>query len=106
MLGYRTKVGVLPFYDAHPNLVRRTTTAAIDCVWVGDITYLKVGTAWRYLAVVMDRCSPPHSAADSPARDSYSTATSAQNTSRRCCARSPQRTECDNAHMESFFHSI
>src|SRR5438093_12025652 len=28
-----------------------------DQVWVGDITYWKVGTAWRYLDVVVDKWS-------------------------------------------------
>lgn len=57
VLGYRAKAGVHRFFDAHPNLVRRGAATTLDRVWVADITYLKVGVTWRYLAVVMDQCS-------------------------------------------------
>ena len=45
------------FFGSLPNRQHEHPAAAPDQVWVGDITYLKVGTIYRYLAVVMDRCS-------------------------------------------------
>ena len=54
---YRANPGLHGFYTSIPNrqLDRRTTGP--DQVWVGDITYLRVAGAWRYLAAVMDRYS-------------------------------------------------
>lgn len=54
---YRRIPGLHGFFTSIPNrqLDRLATTP--DQVWVGDITYLKVGSTWRYLAVVMDRYS-------------------------------------------------
>ncbi|MFZ3260127.1 MAG: hypothetical protein WA135_04565 [Thiobacillus sp.] len=43
------------FSGSLPNRQHEHQAAAPDQVWVGDITYLKVGTIYRYLAVVMDR---------------------------------------------------
>jgi transposase InsO family protein len=137
VLGYRAKAGVHRFFAAHPNLVRREVTRAIDRVWVGDITYLKVGTAWRYLAVVMDRCSRRVLAWTlQPRRDGtvtrdvlaaalrrrspapglifhsdrgseylaerLRTFLAAQGVRQSACTSGPG----DNAHMESFFHSM
>ena len=45
------------FYGRIPNRQLEVAITYPDQVWVGDITYLKVGALWRYLAVVMDKCS-------------------------------------------------
>lgn len=54
---YRANPANHAFFTSIPNRQLTTIAEQPDQVWVGDITYLKVGTAWRYLAVVMDKCS-------------------------------------------------
>jgi len=52
---YRRTPGMERFYLKHQNL--RLQLPAPDCVdqqWVGDLTYIKVGKQWQYLAAVMD----------------------------------------------------
>gem|GEM_PF-3010245 len=53
--GYRAKRNIHHQYARHPNRLWTTTVTAPNQVWVGDITYLKVGHTWRYLAIVMDQ---------------------------------------------------
>ena len=45
------------FHAAIANRIAEVHLERPDQVWVGDITYLKVGREFRYLAVVMDRYS-------------------------------------------------
>jgi len=45
------------FYDRGRNEQLELELSGPDQVWVGDITYLKVGPVYRYLAVVMDKYS-------------------------------------------------
>jgi transposase InsO family protein len=45
------------FFSATRNEQLDVDLKAPDQVWVGDITYLKVGAIYRYLAVVMDKYS-------------------------------------------------
>jgi transposase InsO family protein len=45
------------FFATIPNQQLGVALAGPDQVWVGDITYLKVGGIYRYLAVVMDKYS-------------------------------------------------
>jgi putative transposase len=54
---YRRIPGLHGFFTSIPNRQLDRLATGPDQVWVGDITYLKVGRAWRYLAVVMDRYS-------------------------------------------------
>ena len=52
-----TSPNLKKFFGSLPNQQHEHPASAPDQVWVADITYLKVGSIYRYLAVVMDRCS-------------------------------------------------
>ena len=54
---YRPNPGTHAFFLSVPNRAYKRRVTKPDQVWVGDITYLKAGNQWRYLAVVMDRYS-------------------------------------------------
>jgi transposase InsO family protein len=49
--------GMRRYYACLSNKQLEVQACRPDQVWVGDITYLKVGAIYRYLAVVMDRYS-------------------------------------------------
>lgn len=51
----RSKAGVFKFFKMTANLrLNQPAPTRLNQVWVGDITYLRVGKQWRYLATVMD----------------------------------------------------
>ena len=135
---YYANPGLDRHYGDIPNRKRTVTVTKPDQVWTGDITYLKLGSQWLYLAVVMDlfsrriigwalgrnkaaaltlkalnqaiRTRQPgkgvifHSDRGSEYaafayRDRLASAGFIQSMNR-------PRTMTDNAHMESFFHSM
>jgi putative transposase len=54
---YRSNPRLHRFYEQHDNLLWQHRARRPGQVWVADITYVRVGSQWRYLAVVMDQCS-------------------------------------------------
>ena len=54
---YKANPGVHRFFGQHPNRIRGLTVTARDRVWVGDVTYLRVGARWWYFAVILDQHS-------------------------------------------------
>lgn len=54
---YRYLPGLQRYYTDIPNRQKEHRAQLPNQVWVGDITYLRVGTERRFLAVVMDKCS-------------------------------------------------
>jgi transposase InsO family protein len=52
---YRRLARLHKFFDKVPNRLRKAKQPKrIDQIWVSDLTYLRLGHSWRYLAVVMD----------------------------------------------------
>lgn len=54
---YYANPGVAEHYAEIPNLKRQAVVTESNQVWVGNVTYLKLGRGWLYLAVVMDQYS-------------------------------------------------
>jgi putative transposase len=133
---YRRNPGMHLFFEQIPRRRLKALSVHPNALWVGDITYLKLGSAWRYLAIVMDRFTRRVVGWSlGPKKDARLTLTAPDQAVHRCRPRpglifhSDRGTEYagyvfrerlaelgivqsmnermnDNAHMESFYHSM
>lgn len=103
--GYRAKVNVHHLYARHPNRLWTTRVTGPNQVWVGDITYLAVSCAVLVQAA-------RHSAARGVI---FHSDRGSEYMGAQFCAQVAQlgflqsasvRGPGDNAHAESFFHSL
>lgn len=53
----RAKRNIWHQYARHPNRLWQRTLSRCNQVWVGDIAYFRAGLDWRYLAIIMDQYS-------------------------------------------------
>jgi transposase InsO family protein len=52
---YRRIPGIERFYERHRNIrLNQPAPTELNQQWVADLTYIRVGNEWRYLAVVLD----------------------------------------------------
>lgn len=135
---YRSRVGVKAFFTSIPNRQLEILADAPNRVWVGDVTYLKLGEQWRYLAVVLDKFSrrvlawairrrrdvaltlralrravharrpQPGLIFHSDRGIEYAAVPYRDHLATLGCVQSMNRPKSmnDNAHMESFFHTL
>jgi len=119
---YRANPGLHGFYTSIPNRQLDRLATGPDQVWVGDITYLHVAGAWRYLAVVKDarltlaaldravfnRRPRPGIVFHTDRGIEYAAYAFRRRLAGLGFVQSMNRpgTMADNAHMESFFHSM
>jgi transposase InsO family protein len=54
---YRSRAGTKAFFTSIPNRQLSVLADAPNRVWVGDVTYLRLGDTWRFLAVIADKHS-------------------------------------------------
>jgi transposase InsO family protein len=136
---YRRSGGVHQFFEKTGNArLEQPSPSRTDQIWVGDLTYLRLGKRWRYLATVMDLFS--RRIIGWTLARSRTTAVTLRALKRAIAARNPgpgllfhsdrgieysaygyqdflrlrgivpsmnRPRHCqDNAHMESFFHSL